>query len=158
MRNRDVVVNKGRPNSNQPSTSSLNTEKGKEIQKYPIVNKEVENKTEKTKEMKQMAPMDVEKFTSIFNMQNELSKSKIYVPFNELLRNNEYRDMITIMVKGQGESQSDILKLTNDNPTISFGTKVENIDDEEVPPFYLSLSVHDMVVHNAMLELGAYII
>ena len=48
LRNREVVVNKGRPNSNQPSTSSLNTEKGKEIQNDPIVNKEVENKIEKT--------------------------------------------------------------------------------------------------------------
>ena len=80
--------------------------------------------------MKQMEPTDVEKVTSIFNMKNELSKLKIYVPFNELLRNNEYRDTITRMVKGQGEFQSDILELTDDNPTISFGPKVENIDDE----------------------------
>ena len=46
------------------------------------MNKEVENKTEKTKEMKQTAPVDVEKVTSIFNLQNELSKLRIYVPFN----------------------------------------------------------------------------
>ena len=44
LRNREVVVNKGRINSNQPSTNSLNIEKGKEIQKDPIVNKEIENK------------------------------------------------------------------------------------------------------------------
>ena len=59
------------------------------------------------------------------------------------------------MVKGQGEFQFDILELKDDNPTISFGSKVESIDDEEVPPFYLSLNVHDMVVHNAMLDSGA---
>ena len=45
--------------------------------------------------------------------------------------------------------------MTDDNPTISFGSKVEIIGDEEVPPFYLSLNVHDMVVHNAMLDSGA---
>ena len=39
LRNREVVINKGRLNPNQPSTSSLNTEKGKEIQKESIVNK-----------------------------------------------------------------------------------------------------------------------
>ena len=94
------------------------------------MNKEVENKIEKTKGMKQMAPTDVEKVTSIFNLQNELSKLKIFVPFNELLRNNEYRETITRMVKGQGEFQLDILELTDDNPTISFGPKVENIDHE----------------------------
>ena len=77
-----------------------------------------------------MAPVDVEKVNSIFNLQNEISKLKISVPFNELLRNNEYRDTITRMVKGQGEFQSNILELTDDNPTISFGPKVENIDDE----------------------------
>ena len=47
LRNRDVVVNKGRLNSNQPSTSSLNTKKRNDIQKYSVVNKEVENKTKK---------------------------------------------------------------------------------------------------------------
>ena len=39
LRNREVIVNKGRLNSNQPSSSALNIEKGKEIQKDPIVNK-----------------------------------------------------------------------------------------------------------------------
>ena len=105
--------------------------------------------------MKQVAPVDVEKVNSTFNLQNELSKLKISVLFNELLRNNEYRDTIIKLVKCQGEFQSNILELTDDNPTISFGSKVENIDDEEVPPFYLSLNVHDMVVHNAMLDSSA---
>ena len=68
LRNREVVVNKGRLNSNQPSISVLNTEKGKEIQKDPIVNKEVENKIEKTKGTKQVVPVDVEKVNSIFNL------------------------------------------------------------------------------------------
>ena len=53
--------------------------------------------------MKQVTPIDVERFGSSFNLQNELSKLKISVPFNELLRNNEYRNTITKMVKGQGE-------------------------------------------------------
>ena len=47
-----------------------------------------------------MAPVDVEKVNSIFNLQNELSKLKVSVPFNEPLRNNEYRDTITKIVKG----------------------------------------------------------
>ena len=68
LRNREVVVTKGRLNSNHPSTSSLNIEKGKEIQKDPIVNKEVEIKIEKTKGTKQVAPVDVEKVNSIFNL------------------------------------------------------------------------------------------
>ena len=29
------------------------------------------------------------------------------------------------------------------------------MDDDEVPPFYLSLNVHDMIVNNAMWDFGA---
>ena len=53
--------------------------------------------------MNQVAPVDVERIGSGFNLQNELSKLKISVPFNELLRNTEYRNTITKMVKSQGE-------------------------------------------------------
>ena len=45
--------------------------------------------------------------------------------------------------------------MADDAPTIVFGSKIENVDDDEVPPFYLSLNVHDMIVHNAMLYFGA---
>ena len=33
LRNREVFINKGKANPNQPSTSSLNIERGKEMQK-----------------------------------------------------------------------------------------------------------------------------
>ena len=105
--------------------------------------------------MKLVALVDGERIGSGFNLQNELSNIKIYVPFNELLRNTEYRNTITKMVKSQGEWQSDILELNDDNPAISFGPKIENMEGEEVPPFYLSLNVHGKVVHNAMLDSGA---
>ena len=29
------------------------------------------------------------------------------------------------------------------------------MDGDEAPPFYLSLNVHDMIVHNAMIDSGA---
>ena len=45
--------------------------------------------------------------------------------------------------------------MNDDTPTIVFGSKMENGDEDEVPPFYLSINVHDMVVHNSMLDFGA---
>ena len=45
--------------------------------------------------------------------------------------------------------------MTDDAPTIVFGSKIEDMDNDEVPPFYLSLNVHDMIVNNAMLDSGA---
>ena len=61
-------------------------------------------------------------------------------------------DKIIGMVKRQGGFQLNILEVNTDAPTISFGSRLENGDEEEVPPFYLSLNVHNMVVHNAMLD------
>ena len=49
LRNRDITVNKGRFNQNNPSSSQQNTEKKNEKQKEPIVYKESANKTEKNK-------------------------------------------------------------------------------------------------------------
>ena len=99
--------------------------------------------------------MDVDKTPLIFNLQSELAKLKISIPFNELLRNQEYRDKITKMVRNQGEAQPDILEVTDDNPTIVLGSNIDDVDNEEVPSFYMSLNVHDMVLHNAMLDSGA---
>ena len=69
LRNRYVIVNEERFNQNQPSSSQQNIEKKNEKQKEPIVYKEYENKTEKIKEVKQLALVDVEKATSTFNLQ-----------------------------------------------------------------------------------------
>ena len=45
--------------------------------------------------------------------------------------------------------------MTYDNPTIVLGSRIDNVDNEEVPPFYMSLNVHDMVLHNSMLDSSA---
>ena len=98
--------------------------------------------------------MDVDKISSMFNLQSELAKLKSSIPFNELLRNQEYRNTITKMIRNQGENHPDILELIDDNPTIVLGSKIDSVDseEEEVPPFYMSLNVHDMVLHNSMLD------
>ena len=105
LRSRDVAINKGWLNPNQPSSSQINIEKRNEKQKEPVVHKEIENRTEKIKELKQTAPMNVDKISSIFNLHSELAKLKISIPFNELLRNQEYRNTITKMIRNQGEAQ-----------------------------------------------------
>ena len=52
LRSRDVIMNKGRLDPNQLSSSQMNTEKINEKQKEPVVHKEIENRTEKIKELK----------------------------------------------------------------------------------------------------------
>ena len=54
-------------------------------------------------------PIDVDRAVSSFNIQNEPSKIKIPIPFNEMLRNNEYREKITKMLKNGDDCQSNTL-------------------------------------------------
>jgi hypothetical protein len=80
-----------------------------------------------------------------------MGKIKILVPFNELIKNSEYRNHIINMLKM--EQNYDTLNIQDDHQTILFGPHVEeNSDAEEVPPFYVSLKIHDMTLHNAMLD------
>ena len=44
--------------------------------------------------------------------------------------------------------------MNDDAPAIIFGSRLENGDEEDFPPFYLSLNIHDMDMHNAMLDSG----
>ena len=59
------------------------------------------------------------------------------------------------MVRTNGEFHPDTLELTDDAPTIVLGPMIEDIDEEDVPPLYISLNFHDMILHNAMLDSGA---
>ena len=51
---------------------------------------------------------------------------------------------------------SDSVNVVDDDSVILFGPVVEGIpEDNEVPPFYLSLKLHEFILHNAMLDYGA---
>lgn len=66
-----------------------------------------------------------------------MSKVKILVPLNEFQQNATYRRKIVKIIKLENES-SNMLNLQDDYPTILFGLRVEEKDDDddgEVPPF-----------------------
>jgi hypothetical protein len=97
---------------------------------------------------------EAEKVSPPFNFENEMSKIKIYIPFNELIKKGEYQEQIIKMIK-MGET-ADTLNIEDDHPATLFGPCVEEMNDTEyVLPFYVSLKVHDMTLHNAMLDSGA---
>jgi hypothetical protein len=83
-----------------------------------------------------------------------MAKIKLSIPFNELIKNSEYRNQIIKMLKM--EETSDTLNVQDDHPAILFSPRVEESSDaDEVPPFYVSLKIHDMTLHNAILDSGA---
>ena len=47
------------------------------------------------------------------------------------------------------------LNLTDDKPELLFGPEVEGKYQGVVPPFYVSLNIHDKILHNAMLDSSA---
>ena len=46
----------------------------------------------------------------------------------------------------------DMVNVSDDHPEIFFCLVVDgNLEDSEVPPFYISIKIHDFILHNAML-------
>jgi hypothetical protein len=52
------------------------------------------------------------------------------------------------------EIQADVINLEDDKPTIMFGPHFENAR-YYVAPFYITLTMHDHLLHNCMLDFGA---
>jgi hypothetical protein len=94
---------------------------------------------------------EVKKVCPLFNFEHEMDKIKIFVPFNKLIRKGEYLEKIIKMLKMGGNPNT--LNIQYDHPTILFGPRVEETNDtEDVPSFYIGLKVHDMNLHNTMLD------
>ena len=51
---------------------------------------------------------------------------------------------------------SDTVNISDDQPTLLFGPNIEGkFQEGVVPPFYISLNIHDKILHNAMHDSGA---
>lgn len=54
------------------------------------------------------------------------------------------------------DQMSDTVNVADDKPIILFGPTLEGSPKYSgIPPFYLSLKLHDFILHNAMLESSA---
>ena len=52
------------------------------------------------------------------------------------------------------EVASNFVNLQDDKPTVILGPLVEKKDDS-TPPLYLSLNIHDKILHNFLMDSGA---
>ena len=75
----------------------------------------------------------IERSAPPFNLQAEISKVKIAIPFNEIIRIPEYRGKLSHMIKS--EETSDTLNLQDDKPKIMFGPRLKH-------PSNLKMSLH----------------
>ena len=49
----------------------------------------------------------------------------------------------------------DVINLKDDTPAIVFGPRMENVVDDDVPPYYVTLKIHDLLLHNIIFDFGA---
>ena len=115
-------------------------------------NNSFENTGKKHSEIqKELVPP--KKNSSLSSLEDEIAKVKISLPFNEILQNSECRSHIGRMLKAK--YFLDTVNLQDDRPTIMFGPRVESLEEDDVPPFYISLRIHNLFLHNTMLDSGA---
>ena len=99
---------------------------------------------------------EVNKNVQNFNLENELGKIKIPMPFTELMKNPSYKEPVLKMI-GSANNQplSDTMNLQEENPKIFIGSalagKIEN-EAGASPPFYITLIVHEQMIHNCLLD------
>ena len=71
-----------------------------------------------------------------------------------MVKHDLYKSQITetLNINEGGDS----VNLNDDQPKLIFGPEVDGKCQEGgVPPFYISLTIHDQILHNAMLDSGA---
>ena len=89
-----------------------------------------------------------------FNLEKEIGKLKIAIPLSELAKHEVYREQISRSL--QISKNRDAVNVLDDQPELIFGPEVNGKTiDGGVPPFYVSLNIHDKVLHNAMFDSGA---
>lgn len=67
---------------------------------------------------------------------------------------NVYRYQV-LKALNVGEN-ADTVNLSDDQCELLFGPEVDGkLQEGGVPPFYVSLNIHDKILHNAMLDSGA---
>lgn len=107
------------------------------------------------KQREQIESGSMEKGQSIFNLQRELEKVKILVPLIELLKKPTYKAQVSqFMLPSTSSPSHGCLNLQEERPMVIFGPHVEELDPS-TRPFYMTLVIHDLLLHNRMLDSGA---
>jgi ribonuclease HI len=107
------------------------------------------------------------KTSTTFSLEGELAKLKIHIPLTDLMSKNAYRSQVIKALSMEPEigtkalnigsgTHLDTVNLIDNQPELLFGPEVDGqTDNGVVLPFYISLNVHDKILHNTMLNSGA---
>jgi len=102
-----------------------------------------------------------------FSLKGELSKVKIPITIFELMSKNAYRSQVIKALSIELDigtkaltvgltNHLDMVNIFYDQPKLLFGSEVDGYTNTGVISlFYINLNIHDLILHNAMLYLGA---
>jgi len=97
----------------------------------------------------------LDKSPSPFSFQSEIQKLRIPMPLIELVKNEFYKRSILEALEPKAiQASNDCVNLQDDKPAIILSPMIEN-SDENSPTFYVSLTIHDKILHNFLLDTGA---
>ena len=86
-----------------------------------------------------------------FNLESEIQKLKIPFPLIELMKNDAFKSSILNSLEPKMHIDTDFVNLQDENPVVTLGPMIEDLKDS-CPPFYISLNIHDKVLHNCLLD------
>jgi hypothetical protein len=89
-----------------------------------------------------------------FNFKSKIQKVKIPMPLNELMKNDIVKSAILKSFQPKTPPADDYVNLQDEKSTMTIGPMVEDQDDS-CPPFYISLNIHDKILHNFLHDSGA---
>jgi hypothetical protein len=168
----DIQLNelsKGNKANNSPNRYNLRSKE--KDGKYdihdqpPRVNKPAKDATNNSREKKTQNPppaakgpfpevKKISKPPSYFSFELEIQNVRILVPLSTLIKHGDFKRSISKLFLLEPLYQPlDSINFQEEKPTVILGPMVEDRDDSS-PPFYTSLSIHDKVLHNYLMNLG----
>jgi hypothetical protein len=125
-----------------------------EVPLKPNPSKGALNKAHQPPPFKHVVP-EVKEFNrphESFILENELRNIKILVPLSELLKNETFKQSIMKVLQSPTSIvSSNVISLQDENPAITMGPHIKDGSNAS-PPFYISLNVHDKILHNCLME------
>ena len=70
------------------------------------------------------------------------------------MKNDAFKSSILKSLHPRTPIDAKFFNLQDDKPTVILGPMIEELD-ESFPPFYISLNIHDKILHNRLLDSGA---
>jgi hypothetical protein len=106
--------------------------------------------------VEKLDPPNQNKTPTSFSLESELAKLKIPIPLSELMNKNAYSSQVIKALNIEPGVGTNTVNIADNQPELLFGHEVEGkAESGSVPPFYISLNIHDKTLHNAMLDSGA---